>query len=443
MTPKSKLAADALRIWQAGVAGAQPARLFAECTAVEGNILLLGEEAIDLRPVRKIAVVGAGKAAAEMAAAFEGLLGERLAAEKQLFGWVNAPAGATATPRHIRVHHCRPRGVNEPTAEAERGAREILRIIGELGTEDLCICLISGGASALLPAPIRGVTLADKIRITRELSARGASIIELNAVRTALSDIKGGGLARACRAGQLATLILSDVPGDDLATIGSGPTVLAERDPRRAAEILKKTRIQFSTPGEAASAASVHLSPLPKLTHVLIGNNAAAIDAAGVEAERLGYSHAMLASTAPEGDAEEVGRQLAAMAARMRDETSGPNCLITGGEPTVRLAAADVRGLGGRNQQLALAALATIDDWRGIALLSGGTDGEDGPTDAAGAWVDEHVGAKALELKLDPHVYLNRKDAYRFFDAAGGLLRTGPTGTNVCDVRVVCVVEKR
>jgi glycerate-2-kinase len=170
----------------------------------------------------------------------------------------------------------------------------------------------------------------------------------------------------------------------------------------------------------------------------MLGNNATAVDAAGVVAEKLGYSHAMVAATAPEGAAEEVGRHLAAMAIRMRDQ-AGPNCLISGGEPTVTLIDERRRGKGGRNQQLALAALSPLGDCERICLLSGGTDGEDGPTNAAGAFVTEEIVRAAKQAKLAPDDYLSRNDAYSFFQKTGGLFITGPTQTNVCDLRVVVV----
>jgi glycerate-2-kinase len=183
------------------------------------------------------------------------------------------------------------------------------------------------------------------------------------------------------------------------------------------------------------------------VTNLVIGNNAVAVDAAGVEAERRGYSHAMDAATRLEGAAEDVGIHLAQMARRMRIEP-GPDCLITGGEPTVKLAPPDVRGKGGRNQQLVLAGLIELlnalpatspGPAAGIALLSGGTDGEDGPTDAAGAFLDADLLTRMCEENLDPADFLRRNDAYRFFQHLGGLIQTGPTNTNVCDVRVVVV----
>jgi glycerate-2-kinase len=176
------------------------------------------------------------------------------------------------------------------------------------------------------------------------------------------------------------------------------------------------------------------------LTYIVVGNNALAVDAAGAEAERLGYSPALFSANAAEGAAEEVGRNLAATALGMRGG-AGPNCLVSGGEPTVTLMEESRRGKGGRNQQLALAALAELGDSKGMALLSAGTDGEDGPTDAAGAFVTADVVRKAHKRQLDPHDYLARNDAYHFFQQVDGLFVTGPTLTNVCDLRIIAVAR--
>jgi glycerate-2-kinase len=238
---------------------------------------------------------------------------------------------------------------------------------------------------------------------------------------------------------------LSDVPGDDLSVVAAGPTVQTQAAPRKAAETLRAIGLSELSAAKRAikllesRPTSPHQEPPTVDVHnILIGNNAAAVDAAGIEAERLGYSHAMICSTAPEGPVAGVAEHLAATARQMR-EYAGPDCLISGGEPTVALAAEGVRGRGGRNQQLGLAALAALDDWRGLALVSGGSDGEDGPTDAAGACVDAAIAAEARRLGLDARDYLERNDAYSFFAAAGGLLITGPTQTNVGDLRVITV----
>ena len=277
-----------------------------------------------------------------------------------------------------------------------------------------------------------------------------------------LSRIKGGGLARACRAGLMISLIISDVPGDQLEVIASGPTVSNSSTPQNALQVLADFRAReagipprvfdylqqrnnrhnasFSPSVHAGAAGSQQPSPTPRILNFVIGNNATAVDAAGAAAERLGYSHAMSSSNRPEGLAEDVGRHLAEIALRMR-AGPGPNCLISGGEPVVRLVEAARRGLGGRNQQLVLAAAEFLaaDGAAGIVILGGGTDGEDGPTDAAGAVIDEEILAAAKNRRLNPQDFLAGNDAYHFFDPLRALIKTGPTQTNVCDLRVVLV----
>jgi hydroxypyruvate reductase len=437
---------DALQIWLAGVEAVHPDRLVPEFVHVAGNRLWAGDEEIRLDRVGRIAIAGGGKAAGAMAAALERVLGDDVLRAHDASGLVSVPMGSEPETSFVRVEAVRPVGANEPTHEAAIRAAEMLDLVFRLEPQDLCFCVLSGGGSALLPAPIDGFSLADKTALTRELSARGATIHEMNEVRSALSRIKGGGLARHCGAGWLIALVLSDVPGDDLSTIASGPTVLKPRSPRLAVEVLEKLGLDELDVGRRAiecltsreESVQPMLNPDCSISNLLVGNNAAAVDAAGMEAERLGYSHAMTAAKEPEGLAEDIGAKLATMAWRMRN-TGGPDCLITGGEPTVQLAPEALRGLGGRNQQLCLAALAGQADWSDMVLLSGGTDGEDGPTDAAGAWVDERVAQEAERRGLDVHDYLERNDAYSFFEQAGGLLKTGPTHTNVGDLRVITV----
>ena len=445
-----QLQEDALAIWQAGVEAVRSDRLVREFVQVAGSQLLVGDEPIDLPSVRRIAVVGAGKAGAGMAAGLEEALGEPLMAAKELAGWINVPADCTRKLSRIHLHPARPAGVNEPTADGVFGAEWILDAVAALGPSDLCICLLSGGGSALLPAPVEGVSLADKIILTKHLSAAGANIQELNTVRKHLSRIKGGGLARACRAARLITLIISDVIGDPLDVIASGPTVEDTSSPREALAILNRLDSRHEAPEsiyrqlETAAKANAGRKPIGcEVTNLVIGNNALAVDAAGFEAERRGYSHAMQSATKLEGAAEEAGVHLAEMALSMKS-TAGPDCLITGGEPTVRLAPPEIRGKGGRNQQLVLAALERLLNAgdqlvEGIVLLSGGTDGEDGPTDAAGAILSAEVITEMQWQKLDPDVFLRRNDAYAFFEQTKGLIKTGPTHTNVCDLRVVTV----
>jgi hydroxypyruvate reductase len=517
----AKLRTDALAIWRAAVAAAQSDRLVRECLRIEGDRLTIGDDKWSLASIHRIVVVGAGKAGAGMAAGVEQSLGPKLLAEKQIAGWVNVPAdcvqtfaepdtshtnpkrqqgsiGPDAAPRsrfglvseqtsHIHLHAARPAGVNEPTEAGVAGAEKILELVGSLGPSDLCLCLISGGGSALLPAPVPGVSLADKQALTRHLSAAGANIQELNTVRKQLSRIKGGGLARACRAGRLVSLVISDVLGDPLDVIASGPTVpntttaidalaIVERyggAPVSVIDYLKDSASRSITPTTGRGFGDNATTGRGYVRNLVIGNNALAVDAAGQEAVRRGYSPAMTAATTLEGPAEEIGVHLAQMLQQMSEHPQ-PDCLITGGEPTVRLVPAEIRGKGGRNQQLVLAALCHLiaDFGSQIAessdtlqsafripqsafripqsafripqfcLLSGGTDGEDGPTDAAGAIIDNDLLAQLAASGLDPRDYLRRNDAYSFFDKLDGLIKTGPTHTNVCDVRVLVVGER-
>lgn len=435
---------DALAIWQAGVDAVRPENLMPQVLAAEAGRLQLGNERLDLESVGRIVVVGAGKAGAGMVRAVEAALGDELLRQHRVTGIVNVPADCVGPTKAVELVAARPPGVNEPTAEGVAATQRICALVATLSAPDICLCLISGGGSALLEHPLPGFPLTALATLTRELSARGAAIDQLNAVRRELSAVKGGGLARLCNAGRLTTFVLSDVLGDDLATIASGPTVLAPAEPDRALEVLAKFQLTETAEGQLAIEVLRQLTPgdratpQTEVTNLVIGNNATAVDAAGIEAERRGYRHAMTSATQPEGPAEEVAAHLVQMTDSM-GPPPGPDCLISGGEPTVQLAPADERGKGGRNQQLALAALVGRQDWGGAALLSGGTDGEDGPTDAAGALVDAVVAERAMALGLDPQEFLGRNDAYHFFEATDGLIRTGPTNTNVCDLRIVTV----
>ncbi|MBN1589153.1 MAG: DUF4147 domain-containing protein [Pirellulales bacterium] len=439
-----QLRQDAIRIWRAGVSTVDSERLVRQSVARDGSTLVIGEDRFSLDRLRRIAVVGAGKAGAGMAAAIEDVLGPEWLAEKHVAGWVNVPDDCVRDLNHIWLHGARPAGVNEPTAAGQFGTGRILELVESLGPKDLCLCLISGGGSALLPAPVEQITLADKLAVTRYLSAAGATIDQLNTVRKQLSRIKGGGLARRCNAEQLVALIISDVLGDPLDLIASGPTVEDASTARDALEILDA----FEAEKAGISPAVFDFlrrktwieptSPACKVTNLVIGNNATAVEAAACEASRLGYRTTAESAASSEGAAEEVGCRLAAVARAMGDSAE-PSCLISGGEPVVKLVDATRRGRGGRNQQLVLAALTcwADDNPTRLVLLSGGTDGEDGPTDAAGALLDEAVVKGAARRNLDPADYLARNDAYHFFEPLGALLKTGPTHTNVCDLRVI------
>jgi hydroxypyruvate reductase len=416
-------------------------------------LLVVGSQRFDLAAIDRIVVVGAGKAGAGMAAALEAILGPDLVAGK-VSGWVNVPEDCVRPLSAIHLHAARPAGVNEPTVEGVAGSRAILKMVSRLTERDLCLVLISGGGSALLPAPAPGVTLEEKQAVTRFLMHAGATIHELNAVRKQLSAIKGGGLARAAGACPTVALVISDVPGDSLETIASGPTVQDDGTPAQALAVLEKFGAK---PPQVPSSVleylrrAMQIGPVRQtpahaagvVTNLLVGTNATAVEAAIAKARGLGFEvHSLGAGQ--EGEAAQTGRALARLCRQIRGGTgplAAPACIISGGEPVVRFEPGAPRGKGGRNQEVALASMCEL--WEeglcGLAILSGGTDGEDGPTDAAGACADQQVAQRARALGLDPEESLARHDAYTFFDRAGGLIKTGPTHTNVMDLRVALV----
>lgn len=457
MASREKLIEDAHAIWRAGVDAVLPKALFQEHMHLSSDRLQLGDIEYSLKTIGRIVVVGAGKAAAPMAIAFQERLPPEFLRSGRVLGWVNVPEGTIPEDYSfpVRLHPARPYGRNEPTLQAQEGAQEIMRLVHGCRKDDLVVCLLSGGGSALLPLPKKSISLEDKIQVTRMLSGAGATIEELNSVRIALSDVKGGGLAGHCNAARLACLVISDVLGDNLHFIASGPTIAMEGGARGAIEILKKFSKHRSEVSENIwkllfEDASRELSEPKKVAeskkcqveHFILANNATAIDAAGVEAVARGYQYLMSAARRSEGDAAELGRELMSRCYEWRADPSAPNCFISGGEPSVALVESSRRGLGGRNQQLVLAALEqsiqmeSDGSSRPYCFLSAGTDGEDGPTDAAGAWISDITsGAGGIRVE-EVRRYLAQNDAYHFFEKYGGLMKTGPTGTNVCDLRV-------
>lgn len=449
---------DAIAIWKAGVHEVLGDQLVLNNVEVCEDHLRIVDFDIPLEAFSKLIVVGAGKASAGMAVGLEKAL-SRLSPTIEKNGWINIPEGCERTTSWIHLHVARPAGKNEPTEAGVFGSRQILEMVNAADEETLVICLISGGGSALLPAPLPTIPLEDKLRLTRFLSANGANIRELNHVRTCLSEIKGGGLARNCKSGLLFSLIISDVLGDPLDIIASGPTVLTAPNPAVALNILAKfdpnrTHVPESIYQELESqqvdrvkAIVSKKASIPEVTeNLIVGNNAVALDAAGVKAVELDYAYVMNSARDLEGDVEELATLLTKnMLSRWAD--GGPNSLLTGGEPTVTLAPDNDRGLGGRNQHLILKVVCElwnyeVEQMPNFCCLSGGTDGEDGPTDAAGAYVDRESLTRAKQMKLNPFDYLRRTDSYHFFEKLGTLLKTGPTHTNVCDLRIF-VWEKR
>jgi len=451
MAPRrTLLASHAHAIWRAGVAAADPLPLMQPVLRVDGEALVLGPRRIPLADIDSIAVIGAGKAGARMSQAVEAILGARRLREKAVSGWVNVPADTVRPLRAIRLHAARRSHENRPTRRGVAGTRRIVSILGRQGRRDLTLCLFSGGGSALLPGPAAGVRLRDKTEVSDGLHAAGAAIDEVNVVRKHLSTVKGGGLLRAWRGRWLASFVLSDVPGDSLDVIASGPTSPDPTTFTDAIAVLRRYAVWDHAPQAVRQClmegqAGLRPETLKRLPagaeNILIGGNRNALDGAEREARRLGYK-VLDVSSHLRGGASEAGRRLARLAFEARDAGSAggqPVCLLGGGETTVRLGRRP--GEGGRCQELALAAVfeGQKDDWTGIALLCAGTDGEDGPTDAAGAVVDEVLLRRARRQGLEPEAFLARHDAYNFFGPLAGLMRTGLTGTNVMDLAVILV----
>lgn len=447
----SGLRSQALEIWNAAVREVASENLVRAVLRREGQRLTICGHELDLSAVSRLIVVGAGKAGAGMAAAVEDVLGDEVLSQK-VSGWVNVPADCVRELRRVHLHAARPAGLNEPTVEGVTGSFKILQFVERMRVSDLCLVLLSGGGSALLPAPCFGISLADKQAVTRLLSQSGATIQELNTVRKQLSLVKGGGLGRALQAGQMVSLIISDVIGDPLDIIASGPTVDDPATPQAALEVLDRivgdrSRVPSSIIAllEERCRDARCLRPPIDATRVhnhVIGNNAIAVEAAARHATVMGFDVRVLGTGMP-GIANDIGRDLAEQCRRVRADlrtNARPVCLLSGGEPIVKLATTNTPRKGGRNQELVLAACETLQaDCQGIAIVSGGTDGEDGPTDAAGAFFDADIAEQMRSRQLDPADFLAINNSYAFFEQVGGLLKTGPTHTNVMDVRVALI----
>jgi glycerate 2-kinase len=436
----STLRDHAIGIWRSAVDAVRPEPLLRAALA-EPRLAAM------LRSAPRILVLGAGKAGGAMSEAVEAVLAEQI---DRIEGWVNVPEGTTGGTRKIHLHPARPAGSNHPTAAGVEGANRMLQLASSAGPEDVALCLLSGGGSALLPAPADGVTLEDKQAVTKLLHACGATIQEMNCVRKHLSAIKGGRLAEAFRGKAMTSLIISDVVGDPLDVIASGPTAPDPTTFADAWHILERFGLADRIPpavknrlrsGMAGAIAETCKSLPACVENRILGNNALALVAAEAEARRRGFGVLNLGSFI-EGETREVAVAMAGIIRSIRDSGNPmppPVCILSGGETTVTLGSTS--GKGGRNQEFTLALLHKLGqgEMRNIALVSGGTDGEDGPTDAAGAVADETTWPAATALRLSPAAFLVGHDAYPFFDRVGGLLRTGLTQTNVMDVRVILI----
>lgn len=434
---------DAREIFDAGLKAADPDQAVRRSVKLdEQGVLTVNDRSYDLNQYNRIFVVGAGKASAPMAAALEELLGSRIAE-----GTITTKYGHGLPLRIISLTEA---GHPVPDVKGYDGTEHILELLERADGHTLVFCLISGGGSALMPLPISGITLEDKQKTTQALLECGATIHEINTIRKHISGVKGGKLAKAAYPGTLVTLILSDVIGDDLDVIASGPTVPDRSTYADCMEIINKYELIDRVPPvvsayiERGCAGVENETPKPgdpifdKTQAVIIGSSSLSINAAKRRADILGYNTLILSSFI-EGETRDVARVHTAIikeVLKSGNPVDKPACIISGGETTVTIHGT---GLGGRNMEFVLAAAAELDGLDDILVLSGGTDGTDGPTDAAGAYAEGSTVKRALVQGLSAREYLRNNDSYHFFEALGDLIKTGPTMTNVMDLRILLV----
>ncbi len=457
-----------VRLLEAALHAVDPFEAVRRQVSIAGETLRIGAQDYPLADIGRILVVGGGKAGTPMAAAVYQVLGNRITAGvvnvkyghtagaggwQVRFGHGGKPTGAPA-PAETGPIRIKEAGHPVPDAAGQAGAEAIVALLGGLTPRDLVLVLISGGGSALLPLPAEGISLADYQALTGLLLRCGADITEINTVRKHCSRLQGGQLARLAWPAQVATLILSDVVGTPLDAIASGPTVPDHSTFADAWAVLERYAIVDQVPDSVRTHLRQGVAGLipdtPKagdplferVNNVVIGDNLIAGRAAVAEAARLGMRGVLL-TTFIQGEAREVGRAVAGLAqgiATGQSDIVPPACLVMGGETTVTLRG---DGLGGRNQELALAAAIALDSYplpagSQVAVVSLGTDGTDGPTDAAGGLATADSLARARAAGLDARAALAANDSYRFLSALGDLIITGPTQTNVNDLILVC-----
>ncbi len=443
-TPKlRRLREDAIEILEAALEAADPYKAVERALTLDGDSLKVSGHILSLKTYRRILVIGGGKASGRMAEALENLLGSLIDG-----GIVIVPKG---TETDLRLRRVRALGSSHPLPDEEgvRAVGEMLSLLEDVDEETLVLAVISGGGSALMTCPAEGVSLEELREITSKLMLAGARINELNAVRKHLSAIKGGRLAAKAQPATIVSLILSDVVGDPLDTIASGPTAPDSTTYRDAVEVLKRYGLWEEAPPtvrrrlEAGLRGEVEETPKPgfplfkRVLNVVVANNYTAASAALRRAEALGY-RGLLLSTRVEGEARIIGDLYASIAQEIVSTghpLKPPAAIIAGGETTVTVRGP---GRGGRNQELTLASALGL---RGLDALiaSMATDGVDGPTDAAGAIADGKTVERAEALGIDPLEHLNQNDSYNFFKPLGDLIKTGPTGTNVNDIAVILI----
>jgi len=434
---------DALAIFNASLSSVDPCQAIISCMKLKNGQIVIGEVVIDPKRFRRIVVVGAGKASAAMGSAIEKVLGNRIDD-----GLIVVKYGHEKNLDRIRVVEA---SHPIPDDAGIAGAKAVLAILETCSRDDLVISVISGGGSALLPQPVEGVSLGEKQATTQVLLGCGASIHEINTIRKHLSKTKGGLLARAASPATVINLMLSDVVGDDMDVIASGPFVPDMSTFSDALDIIDRYGIRQLIPvsviGHLEKGRTGLRDETPKsgddifsnVSNYIIASNIIACNAARDKAAELGYS-SMILSSMITGNTTDMACAHAAMAKevlRSGNPLKAPACIISGGETTVVLKG---KGLGGRNQEFALVCakeISAMDAY--IVILSGGTDGNDGPTDAAGGMVDPYTLARGTKEGYDLNEFLDNNDAYHFLEASGDLIKTGPTLTNVMDIRIVLI----
>lgn len=430
------------RVLSAALQAVDPARAVSHYVKQKDGILLIDGQTYKLNDYKHIYVVGAGKAGTPMATSIGEILANRLTEGIIIVkeGYTNRSEIKTLS--RIKIIEA---GHPIPDERGVRATQQIVRLLAKATRNDLVLCLISGGGSALTPALVDGVCLDDLKTLTSQLLASGANIIEINTLRKHLNKIKGGQLARLAAPADLVALILSDVVGNPLEVIASGPTVPDETTYNDAYEVLERYNLLDKAPasvvahlrkglrGEIAETPKPGDPLIKNIQNVIIGSNLQAAKEALNQARKEGFN-ALLLTTYLEGEARQVGSVLAGILRQVHHSghpLPRPTCIIAGGETTVTLLG---DGIGGRNQELALSAVSHLAGIPDIAMITLATDGSDGPTDAAGAVVTGETQTRAREIGLDSDKYLARNDAYSFFKNLGDLVMTGPTNTNVNDL---------
>jgi len=421
------------RIIAAGLDAVHPGEAVGRFVQYERDGLRIAGRTYSFDKDRRIFIIAFGKASLSMAESLAVILGDRLA------GGVVIPKHATG--RTLNLLAVMEGGHPIPDERSLAAGQRVLELLSGLRPDDLVFCLISGGGSALMAAPVEGVTLSDLQALTAALLACGASIDEINILRRHLDQLKGGGLARLAAPARVVSLILSDVVGNLLEAIASGPTAPDPSICADALAVLEKYKLVEKIPESVMLALkSSHETLKPgdpifeHVDNILVGSNLQAAQAALKQAEMEGF-HPYLLRTDLQGEAREVAVELCRTlrwARQTGDPVPRPACIVAGGETTVALCPNP--GRGGRNTELALASATELANFPDVLLVTLATDGEDGPTDAAGAVVTGETYARACTPGLDPHDYLRRNDSYAFFAYLDDLLKPGPTETNVNDL---------